>query len=286
MATWNKNESVAAKRCVTMFIYKSDGITPAPTTANFNAIKAFLTLSTVDSGVLNGAILTYNTAGAAGNSVTFQLVADGAGAGSMTNVGLAYKFHFQAGVTTINNMITAISSVFTLSGTYTGTNTLAGSAGADVWGPTSLGGGQDSVVFIRTSGGSWVTAGGTLTNTGVAGSFEYTATQAETNVDASEIGMRVGTGDASNHFTVGGVTYNSVSYSIEMRDGSFMQLGEGGNTYGDMLRLLTGVIAGPVSDFRTGTLIFKSLDTTKTRLTVTTDASGRLTTTTGDLTGP
>lgn len=282
----NKNESVANKRCVNLFVYESDGITPAPTTTQFQAIAAFINLSSVDTGVLTTAVLSWGTKGAAGNSVTIQLVADGAGSGSVTQVGSAYKFHFAAGVTTINNMNTALQAVgfAALGGTFTGTNTL-GSPG-DVFGPSALSGGQDSTVFVRPSGGAWATALGTLTNTGVPGNFEYQLTQAETNVDASELEVRIGTGDASNHFTVGAILFNSVINTVDMRDGTFNSLGEGSNTYGDMLRLIVGVLAGTVADFRTGTLVFKSLDTTKNRLTVTTDSSGRLTTTPGDLSGP
>lgn len=59
---------------------------------------------------------------------------------------------------------------------------------------------------------------------------------------------------------------------------------EGSASPGDVLRLLAGVIAGKASNFSTGTIVFKSLDGSKTRLTGTVDASGRLTVTLGDLT--
>lgn len=41
---------------------------------------------------------------------TLALVADGAGAGSLTNVGDAWTFHFQSGVTTVANFETAINA--------------------------------------------------------------------------------------------------------------------------------------------------------------------------------
>lgn len=60
--------------------------------------------------------------------------------------------------------------------------------------------------------------------------------------------------------------------------------GEGSATYGDLIRLVAGVLAGKVSNFTTNTLAFKSLDGTKTRVTVTKDATGRTAIVIGDLT--
>jgi hypothetical protein len=59
---------------------------------------------------------------------------------------------------------------------------------------------------------------------------------------------------------------------------------EGAYTASDILRLIAGVVAGRTTGFNTGTIVFKSLDASKTRLTVTVDATGRLTATIGDLT--
>ncbi len=50
----------------------------------------------------------------------------------------------------------------------------------------------------------------------------------------------------------------------------------GSHTLGDLTRLFTAVLAGPVLDFTTGTLVFKCPVTMTTRLTVTKDATGRL----------
>lgn len=61
-------------------------------------------------------------------------------------------------------------------------------------------------------------------------------------------------------------------------------IGEGSDTYGDLIRLLCGVEAGAVGDFTTNTLVFLSDDGAKIRLTVTRDATGRLTSVRGDLT--
>lgn len=59
---------------------------------------------------------------------------------------------------------------------------------------------------------------------------------------------------------------------------------EGSHTLGDIIRLITGVVAGKASNFLTGTIVFNSLNGAKTRLTVTTDETGRLSITVGDLT--
>ena len=53
---------------------------------------------------------------------------------------------------------------------------------------------------------------------------------------------------------------------------------------GDIQRLFVAVLAGPVKDFTTGTQVYKCPVTGKVRLTITTDATGRLTATLGDLT--
>jgi hypothetical protein len=58
----------------------------------------------------------------------------------------------------------------------------------------------------------------------------------------------------------------------------------GSYTLGDLIRLFTAVLAGPVLDFTTGTLIFKCPVTNTTRLTVTTNSTGRLVCVIGTLT--
>jgi hypothetical protein len=61
-------------------------------------------------------------------------------------------------------------------------------------------------------------------------------------------------------------------------------VGEGAHTYGDLMRAIVSLNGCKVTDFTTGTLVFKSINAAKTRWTVTTDATGRLTATVGDLT--
>lgn len=57
-----------------------------------------------------------------------------------------------------------------------------------------------------------------------------------------------------------------------------------GHSHGDMVRLFLAVMAGPVTDFETGNLLFLCPETGKLRLTVTCDANGRHSPILGDLT--
>lgn len=59
---------------------------------------------------------------------------------------------------------------------------------------------------------------------------------------------------------------------------------EGSHSRDDLIRLITGVLSGTVSNFSTDTQAYKSLNAAKTRVTVTTDASGRTAILIGDLT--
>lgn len=59
---------------------------------------------------------------------------------------------------------------------------------------------------------------------------------------------------------------------------------EGSVTIADAFRLMAGVLAGAAIDFTTNTIVFKSLDGSKTRLTVVRNATGRISCTIGDLT--
>ena len=74
----------------------------------------------------------------------------------------------------------------------------------------------------------------------------------------------------------------SADYVREFIDGN-MKL-EAPWTPGDIIRLMVSILAGKVSDFRTGTLAFRDLLDTKTRWTVVTDPSGRISLIPGNLT--
>ncbi len=87
-------------------------------------------------------------------------------------------------------------------------------------------------------------------------------------------------------FDAGAITGDALDVTAleAIADETWGTLLEGSATAADLIRLITGVLAGKVTNFTTGTFAFKSLDGTKTRLTVTVDETGRLTITVGNLT--
>lgn len=72
--------------------------------------------------------------------------------------------------------------------------------------------------------------------------------------------------------------------AVEIRDAIFAKIVEGSIRFDDAVRGLLSANIGMVTDFRTGTLSFKSMDGSKVRWIVTTDKSGRLSLIQGDLT--
>ena len=114
-----KNETIAAKRRVKVFVTLDDGVTPAPASSLFAAVAASVALTGT-----HAATLTWNLTGIVGNGKTIALVADGTGAGSLTVTGNAYVFHYATGVTTMANFVTAAAGVFVFSG-HTPTDVLA-----------------------------------------------------------------------------------------------------------------------------------------------------------------
>jgi hypothetical protein len=79
--------------------------------------------------------------------------------------------------------------------------------------------------------------------------------------------------------------FRTAIFVSEMNDAAdFDAVDENGHTYGDTHRLQTATLANVDSGYDTGTIPFKSMDGAKTRLTGTTAATGRLTSTVGDLT--
>ena len=118
------------------------------------------------------------------------------------------------------------------------------------------------------------------TERGLPGHFTYEASQTETDTVTSEYAVMVDGPGYQRRNSAGGYTTIDAVGDFQ----GFETIAEGAYTYGDLIRLNTGVLAGRVLNFTTGTLAFKSLDATKTRLTVTVDATGRLTSTPGDLT--
>lgn len=116
---------------------------------------------------------TFNTVieavneGPAGNLITLATVADGTGAGSLTESGTAVTFHYQSGVTTVGNFETAVagSTLIKVKTTGTGANVL--NDPADTFSATNL-----------SAGGATASAVPTLTSTTIGMAPPYTADQA------------------------------------------------------------------------------------------------------------
>ncbi len=115
------------------------------------------------------------------------------------------------------------------------------------------------------------------------GLWEYEFTQAETNYVASELQVMVVRPASPPAFPLG-TSFARQIVSVDMNAEDFAAFSEGSMTYGDQQRGMFAAMLGLVTDFRTGTLAFKSADGAKTRWTVVTDASGRISVVPGDLT--
>ncbi len=76
----------------------------------------------------------------------------------------------------------------------------------------------------------------------------------------------------------------SVNGYVTVRLFVFDEIAEDGHTYGDLERGQIGALVGPSSGYLVGPIVIKALNGVKTRWTVTTDATGRLSLTPGDLT--
>lgn len=285
------NQATAALRKVTIYITETDGITPAPSGTDWTAQQA----QTAVLGTTNlSTAIVQATAGKAGNSTTLTLVSGGS-AGITGSSGGAVTATFVAGTTTVTalNTLLGTAGLNLKTGTFTGSNVLAS---GDAHASTAFTGGADVAFGVRSSGttqyaaaaGSWTSA---LDQEGNAldGEWEYTFTQAETNVTGDELLLRF---DRTGYVS----QVVSVSMLQPQQVGSFTSAAnqaiwegttiEGSYTPGDLMRLLTAMAAGKASDFRTGLIAFLSLDGSKTRWTVTAveGSAGRTAVTPGDLT--
>lgn len=271
MANFQKNETIAAKRRCDLIVYLLDGVTYAPRGTSFAGL--IYVSQSISQYVAAGGTLTNKR-----RPFTFADITISAFTANPTNTATAAAHGLQTGdgpvrLTTTGALPTGLATGTDYWIIKVDANTVAFAASL------ALAYAGTKVVFTTTGSGTnkiTVTGAGSAVQRGLDGLFTYEATQAETNTDASEFTVIIEDGQ---------VTYARSFTTVAMGiDTAMNSLAEGSNTYGDLLRLLAGVLGGKVADFRTGTLVFKSLDGTKTRLTVTTDASGRLTTTIGDLT--
>jgi hypothetical protein len=288
------NQATASLRSVTLRVTLPDGVTPAPiSTFTPDAVKA--TTAALGTADLPTAIARVQTAGAAGNLKTLTLVHDGTGTVTISTVGNAVMAHYQSAVNTAAQLATALNTVGLelVSGTFTGSTVLQN---ADAVGPVSFSGGWDVAIQVRHSGVTqYALAAGAWTNAtdpsgaSIDGEWEYVFSQAETNVVAGELVVRVVRAGVIAELVVSVPMQQTVEVSSidaaavqQIFDGSAAI--EGSYTPGDLLRLMASILAGKVSGFDTGLLIYRSLDDSKTRWTVQTAAAGRTSITPGTLT--
>lgn len=271
MAKFRKNEPIAAKRRVKVFIRDANG-DPIAIGASFAALAAAVALTGT-----HHATLTWNATGLAGNAITISLLNDGTGTGSLTHTGGAYTFHYQSGVTTMANFVTAAAGVFTFSG-HTPADVLTHAG--DTQGPLALVGGSPYAWEVSQSSSTFVAAAGPVTNctnasgVGIPGLFQYEFTIPELSFLGSEASLKFEYYNCQTHVM-----------TCEMNDAAdFDSIAENGKTYGDMDRKKTAALTGLVQNFGSGVLAFKSQDGAKTRFTGTTADVGRIAVTDGDLT--
>jgi len=263
-AAFHKNEPNAVARRCDLIVYGLDGVTPAPRSTDFTGsifVSQSSSIYAAASGTLTNkrkplsfADLTITAFASNQATITGHGLQTGDGAERLTTTGtlptgLLTATDYWIIVVDANTIKFADSLAHAYAGTFI----------------TFTGSGSGAIKLTNT---------GATSQRGLDGLFTYEATQGETNFDGSEFTVIIENASYARAFTTAMMGF----------DTSFNAIAEGSNTYGDLIRLITGVLAGKVGDFRTGTLVFKSLDGAKTRLTVTTDASGRLTITLGDLT--
>lgn len=113
---------------------------------------------------------------------------------------------------------------------------------------------------------------------GLDGEFQYTATQAESDVSVGVLFLTV---------IKDGFARARANVTVRSPVQGFESLGEGANTYGDIMRAIYALLGGLSGDYTTGTFTFKDPTTgTIVRFTITADATGRKVVTPGVLTGP
>ncbi len=130
-------------------------------------------------------------------------------------------------------------------------------------------------VKTNYGGSSWVEAAADAVEIGL-GDYYVTLSQAETNHDVNLVGVAL----IKSGYRTQSAYEDLIAADLSGGDAIL----EGSATRDDILRAIVSAVLGKVTDFRTGTYAFKSLDGSKTRYTITADESGRTASTAGDLT--
>ena len=266
-AIFHKNEATAAKRRADMIIIKDDG-TAAPRGTSFAGnlyVSPSSSLLAAAAGTLTNkrkplafADITITAVDTSADNVT--AVAHGLETGDGTERLINSGGALPAGLATgtdyyiIKDTVDKVAFATSLAGAYANTRVNITGSG---------------------SGTSKITNTGAVSQRGIDGVWTYEATQAETNFDGSELAI-IMDGKTGYARAVANVMMNGDSVE------GFESIAEGSLTYGDALRVVLGVLAGKVTNFGTGLLVFRNTLDTKTRITVTTDASGRIAILIGD----
>ncbi len=184
MPIWNKNEPDPERRRTTLIVVEDDGVSPAPMGTDFSS----------------------------GNLFRISGGAYAAASGSMLNVGIDGEWEYTATQAETNadasEAVVMIPAVTILGVNYLASRSIAQMVTATIGKDEPSAVRRKVTVFIfeddgvtpadkttdfstgnliRYSGGAYHSAAGSMLNVGVDGEWEYTFTQAETNVDSSEI---------------------------------------------------------------------------------------------------
>jgi hypothetical protein len=269
-ATLTRNELVAARRHVTLFPVKVDGITLAPRYTDFTGCA----LIDQSSGVY---IPGVGTIANATKRLTLADVTFGAASGNQVPAA-AHPFENGDGPVQLTTTGALPTGLVVLTDVYVNVvdaNTLSFS--------TTRQNAYDAVVITLSSAGSGtnkitcpLSGGLSLTRRGLDGIFVYTATQAETDFAGDEFIVRL-------EKTLFRTAVSRASMGTSQQ--GFEAIAEGSVTYGDVQRVLFAILGGISFDYTTGTYSWKDPSTgTKTRMSHTADPTGRLSATIGDVT--
>lgn len=273
-----KNEAVATNRVAHMVVTQDDGATPADPWIDFTG---FVFVGSGQSLVAAAGSIVNRRIPLAFADITFT-AATGTNLLSATGVG-----------TTLNTGFGPfrLTTTGTMGGILTGTDYWAiFNSANDIKVATSYANALAGIFVTVTANSTGTckitTTGATNPQQGVPGAFQYTFSQAETNVAANELtAIVIKSGYARDLTTVelidpAAVTHVAVdsiadAAVVSIWDGAGAVL-EGSYTSADLIRFIARWLGGKASDFRTTTITIRDLLDTKNCITVTTADSGRV----------
>lgn len=280
-AQWAKNEVTAAKRRCDLIVYADTGTLAYRGTDFMTLGIVYIAAGAVDFALATGTCtnkrrpLTFTPFTFEGNDLAGE-----SGPPADTLVAVAHGLETGDGPFTLSNSGGALPAGLSAATDYYAVQVIGG----DDWFRVaeSL---EDAYAgtYVTLSGDGTgthtLTASVTCTR-GLDGYFTYEATQAETDVDGSEIGVLIEGTDYSR--ANGGGTYTSVGLTSGSDDYGSAIL-EGSITRDDATRGMLAILAGRSSGYDTGTIKFRDQANTKDRWTFTVNSTGRLTAVADDL---